>query len=222
FRHPYFARSIAEFWSRWHISLSTWFKDYLYIPLGGNRVSRSRLVLNLMVVFLISGLWHGANWTFVIWGFLHGMFLIGALVTQRWRDRWPRGGVLGRAADLLAIPVTFGLVCVSWVFFRANTLHDALLILQRIGTESVATLGAITHAGTNKLGLNELGGFGLVFPLATIVFLMVIEMLRERRPHLVAVGRYPTWAKWAVYEILLLSIIFLGTSNAQQFIYFQF
>src|SRR5207245_5872253 len=132
FRRPYAARSIQEFWRRWHISLSTWFRDYVYIPLGGSRGSAWRTAANIMIVFLLSGLWHGANWTFVVWGALHGAAVTVGMATARLRarlrcaahlDRWPRAARAG------SIFVTFALVCLGWAFFRSRTLADALVML---------------------------------------------------------------------------------------------
>ncbi len=128
FRQPYCSQSVSEFWGRWHISLSTWFRDYLYIPLGGNRVGSLRRVLNLMVTFLVSGLWHGASWTYVVWGGLNGAFLVvEGLISPRLRSRSPPG-VLAAGRVL----ITFTAICVTWVFFRATTLHDAWVILTRL------------------------------------------------------------------------------------------
>ena len=126
FRNPYLAVSLADFWSRWHISLSTWFRDYVYIPLGGNRVDGLKLQRNLLITFVISGLWHGAAWTFLIWGALHGLGLIanrGLEQTAWWRDRFP---------PLAKRLVVFVFVCFAWVFFRAESLSQATTILQRI------------------------------------------------------------------------------------------
>ncbi|PIV92368.1 MAG: membrane-bound O-acyltransferase family protein, partial [Flavobacteriaceae bacterium CG17_big_fil_post_rev_8_21_14_2_50_33_15] len=123
FCRPYFASSISEFWTRWHISLSTWFKDYVYIPLGGNRVVKWRWLFNLFITFLISGLWHGANWTFVFWGALNGCYLIlEAIVFKRRRD------------GIFNIVFTFILINFAWIFFRANSITEALYIIKKIGT----------------------------------------------------------------------------------------
>ncbi|WP_221392632.1 MBOAT family protein [Dyadobacter sp. NIV53] len=135
FKRPYFSKSISEFWSRWHISLSTWFKDYLYISLGGNRVSVPRWYFNLFIVFLLSGLWHGANWTYLMWGAINGLYLIFALVLAK-----PKGyfnNFLGasrfpKVFSVFQILTTFALVCFSWIFFRANNIGDAFKIISKI------------------------------------------------------------------------------------------
>ena len=132
FRRPYFSKSIGEFWRRWHISLSTWFRDYLYIPLGGNRVKRGRWFYNLFIVFLISGLWHGANWTFVVWGALHGLYLIFGIVTGPTRERlWAKLGASATVRKWVAVFFTFHLAVLAWVFFRANNITDAAMLLQK-------------------------------------------------------------------------------------------
>jgi D-alanyl-lipoteichoic acid acyltransferase DltB (MBOAT superfamily) len=134
FNRPYFANNISEFWKRWHISLSTWFRDYLYISLGGSRVSIPRWYFNLLLVFLISGLWHGASWTYVIWGALNGLYLVFAIITQKLRDKFNRlTGIVKvpKLSRLLQILITFMLSCLAWIFFRANNVSDAFLIITR-------------------------------------------------------------------------------------------
>ncbi len=128
FNRPYFAKSIVEFWQRWHISLSSWFRDYLYIPLGGNRVAVPRWCFNIMVVFLVSGLWHGANWTFIVWGALHGVYVIAGVATFAWQRKFlriRRHARIGWSRRWIEAFVTFHLVLIAWVFFRAASLSDA-------------------------------------------------------------------------------------------------
>ncbi|MCQ3980575.1 MAG: MBOAT family protein, partial [Anaerolineae bacterium] len=135
FRRPYLARSPLEFWQRWHISLSTWFRDYLYISLGGNRVSLPRWYLNLMIVFLVSGLWHGAAWTFVLWGGLHGLYVVGDVASKSLRGKLAQRLGLDRQPTIqvmLSGFVTFSLVCLAWVFFRANSVAEAFLLLNNL------------------------------------------------------------------------------------------
>ena len=133
FRRPYFAQSIREFWQRWHISLSTWFRDYVYISLGGNRVVKWRWYYNLFITFLVSGLWHGAEWTFVIWGALHGFYMVFAIWTTRLRENANRITGISKYRGLYQftqILVTFVLVYFAWIFFRANNTQDAFLIIK--------------------------------------------------------------------------------------------
>src|SRR5215211_4458511 len=150
FDHPYFARSISDFWRRWHISLSTWFRDYLYIPLGGNRVARPRWYANLFITFLVSGLWHGARWTFVVWGALHGAYLILALVSGDARARVRSALGLERHPTVLRLwqtTATFALVGVAWVFFRAASLVDAWYVVTHLASGLGGQLSAIVARG---------------------------------------------------------------------------
>ena len=151
FNRPYHSQSIAEFWRRWHISLSTWFRDYVYIPLGGNRLSVPRWYANILVVFLVSGLWHGARWTYVIWGALHGIFLIVGAVTEKFRARITAAIGLGRHPffhNPLRVLFTFALVNLGWIFFRASSVRDAWQILTRLFT---GWTDICTFAGLRKL-----------------------------------------------------------------------
>ena len=135
FNRPYYAKSVSEFWQRWHISLSQWFSDYLYIPLGGKRVSHQRWYSNLMIVFLVSGLWHGANWTFVIWGALHGFYLIVGILTSGIRHKIIKLSGLNRMPGLhrfIRTGCTFSLICFAWIFFRAESVNDAFYIVSHL------------------------------------------------------------------------------------------
>ncbi|MGN6530157.1 MAG: MBOAT family O-acyltransferase, partial [Ginsengibacter sp.] len=137
FNRPYFARNISEFWKRWHISLSTWFRDYLYISLGGNRVTIPRWYLNLLIVFVISGLWHGANWTYIIWGALNGFYLVFAIITYEYRKKITGFFGIDKLPKLnyfLQIFTTFILSCFAWIFFRADKVTDAFSIIKKIST----------------------------------------------------------------------------------------
>jgi D-alanyl-lipoteichoic acid acyltransferase DltB (MBOAT superfamily) len=201
FNQPYFATSIQNFWRRWHISLSTWFRDYLYIPLGGNRVSRERWLFNLFITFVISGLWHGANWTFVIWGALHGGYLIvEALMGKKKRE------------GLHNVVLTFFLVNLAWIFFRANTVGDAFLIVREI----------FTRPGQLFIP----GGADIVAPVYTvigIVALLLIEVKREYFDDSFTVFRHRSeWVRMLGYSLLLAGILYLGVFGESQFIYFQF
>lgn len=218
FRQPYFSHSIAEFWRRWHISLSTWFRDYLYIPLGGNRVTRPRWLWNLMIVFVVSGLWHGANWTFVFWGFLHGFYLVFSISTHSLRQRlvrmlrldaWPR---LHRG---LQWAITLHLVLFAWIFFRANSLDDAILILQQ--------LTVIEFSVQELLRINvEIGWGELGLAFASIVLLLMVDWLDSRQQIQPVVFARPRALRWIAYYALLLGILFFGVYNHTEFIYFQF
>lgn len=203
FATPYFARSVGEFWRRWHISLSTWFRDYVYIPLGGNRVNEGRRALNLGVTFILSGLWHGANWTFVIWGGLHGLFCMigqwmrprdGEAVDVRSRD-W---------SDVFRMARTFGLVCLGWVFFRADSLTHAI--------------GFLRHTVTHLDSMPDL----MALPFTLCLTLVVVEWLQRRREHPLQIDHVPVMGRWCLYYACALSVIVLGEPRAKAFIYFQF
>ncbi|MCB0338516.1 MAG: MBOAT family protein, partial [Bdellovibrionales bacterium] len=137
FRTPYFSKSIAEFWRRWHISLSTWFRDYLYIPLGGNRGSTFMWCRNLLIVFILSGIWHGANWTFAVWGLLHGMFLVCAVGSKRVLSRVRENLYVPSLPGFVKILITFHIVLLSWIFFRANSISDACYVLYHLFSPTI-------------------------------------------------------------------------------------
>lgn len=204
FRRPYLAQNIGEFWNRWHISLSTWFKDYLYIPLGGNRVSQSRNYLNVFITFVVSGIWHGANWTFVIWGFLHGSY--NAVQKFLGIDKLKfNNSILLRS---LMILINFSLVCLAWVFFRANSTADAFLILRKIFTNFGAPF---TDLPTLAFGL-----FGL-----SILFIKEISDEFFPNSNFFFESRNPIVAASAS-ALLIVIILSIGVFDGGQFIYFQF
>jgi len=212
FNRPYFAKSISEFWKRWHISLSTWFKDYLYISLGGNKVSIPRWYLNLFIVFLISGLWHGANWTFIIWGGLNGFYLVFAIVTQKTRKRI--NSLLGidrfvTIHSLIQILFTFILTCFAWIFFRAESLSIAFEIINKIFTST----GPIYFENPSVLILSFFG----------ITFLIAIEIKNEYYRGSFSFFENPDWLiRNLAYAVLILITLTFGVFDGGQFIYFQF
>lgn len=211
FNRPYFSRSISEFWSRWHISLSTWFRDYLYISIGGNRVSIPRWYLNLFIVFLISGLWHGANWTFIIWGALNGFYLVFALISAKLRRRVNKLILLDkfpRLNNLLQILVTFILACFAWVFFRAESADQAFTIINKI----------IFFGG--KLYIGEQDNF--IYSLVSILLLLVIEFKNEYYGKIKFLNNSRVVLRWASYILIILYIGMFGVFDGGQFIYFQF
>jgi D-alanyl-lipoteichoic acid acyltransferase DltB (MBOAT superfamily) len=211
FNRPYFSRSISEFWKRWHISLSTWFKDYLYISLGGNRVSIPRWYINLFIVFTISGLWHGANWTYIIWGAINGFYLVFAIFTAKWRKSINSLLYLDRLPKLhnaLQIGITFVLACFAWVFFRANTTADAFHILS-----SIITLNGPLFVDYPQLA----------YGFAAILFLLFIEYRQEHHHHQQLPIRTKYWfVEQAAYIGLMVIIMAAGVFDGSQFIYFQF
>lgn len=220
FDKPYLSRSISEFWSRWHISLSSWFRDYVYIPLGGNRVGKERWYFNLFVTFLLSGLWHGANWTFVIWGGLNGFYLIFSLVSQRARDAFNRATGLARAPALHSVVstlITFTLIGIAWVFFRAHTLTDALHVLR--AAIAVPTLHQIVPDAVRAEGISK---FEVLYGFLLISGLMTLEVISTRVSVVKKFRMQPVWVRWPVYYATCMAIWLLGISTEQAFIYFQF
>lgn len=215
FKRPYLSRSIREFWSRWHISLSTWFRDYTYIPLGGNRVVKWRWYYNLFITFLVSGLWHGANWTFVIWGALHGAYLVLAIMTQKSRDKLAQKSGLYKIPhlnSLINLTWTFVLVYLAWIFFRANNVNDAFLIIGNI-------LNPQTWGGEIQL-FNFVSDFYLSFILIGV--LIIIEILWEKYQLIDKLQAQSRLVKWILMVVVLLAIIILGKWDQSDFLYFQF
>jgi D-alanyl-lipoteichoic acid acyltransferase DltB (MBOAT superfamily) len=209
FETPYFSRSIGEFWSRWHISLSTWFRDYLYIPLGGNRVSVARNFFNLLAVFVVSGLWHGARWTFIIWGALHGSYLIAERLVTLARNRWMPGSFRGKESALLStfrLVLTFHLVLLAWVFFRADDLAVAGRILRKM----LFVNGPVFWDPVIVTGVGAIGA------------LVIFEIFNRRTNFWNALDRYPHAFRVAYSLILLFWIVLFGADSGTQFIYFQF
>lgn len=222
FNRPYHSRTISEFWKRWHISLSTWFRDYLYISLGGNRVSVPRWYFNLFFVFLVSGFWHGANWTFIAWGALHGFYLVFAIVFEKY------GGKLYRITNfhgkhtfhtIMQVLSTFILAMVAWVFFRANTVHDAVYIIGRFPAAVKDILHSIKAHQMPWLGKLEVD-LGLCFSL--IFFMEFIHYLQIKTHLIEYVSRKPIFVRWGIYYTMLLLILFFGVFHDTAFIYFQF
>ena len=221
FSRPYFSKSIPEFWRRWHISLSSWFKDYLYIPMGGNRVSVPRWYLNLFVVMLICGFWHGANWTFVVWGGLHGIYLVFSAFTQKMREKIRKAIGLDRVPRLhngLKIVVTFFLVCFAWIFFRANSISDAIYIISHL------------FAGWMGLGIQALKAtpffgplkFQLVVGVVSVGILLLIHLLQGGNHFDQWLSKKRISLRWAVYYSMVLAILLFGHFGSKEFIYFQF
>ncbi|MBP6609930.1 MAG: MBOAT family protein [Paludibacter sp.] len=209
FRRPYLSKSFSEFWSRWHISLSTWFRDYVYFPLGGNRKGARRTAINIMIVFMLSGLWHGASWNFVIWGSLNGLFLI-------FFDKLFK---LERATGYKRVLASL-FVLLSWtvslVFFRAHTFADALAVIQQIGFSHTESL---YNYGLNSKEFN--------FVILLIAGMMLYEIISERFGENLQNRFYKGKAiiRWCLYLALVFSIIYFGSygsANDNTFIYFQF
>ncbi len=231
FKSPYLAKSIKEFWGRWHISLSTWFRDYVYIPLGGSRVSKGRHIFNTVFTMLVSGLWHGANWTFVIWGGLHGVYQVIERLLKNGRlkkifDAAPsynEKGSLTVKSRLYFIGqtiVTFAMVSFAWIFFRADSMSDAIFVVTHLHNGVIhfpnAFLKMMIDMGFNNFSITKMA-LGLVA-------LMVYDYFSQKRDLLKDFGRLPLVVRWLVYTGLVCMIIVLKLhgGTTQSFIYFQF
>lgn len=230
FRSPYLAQTVGEFWRRWHISLSSWFRDYLYIPLGGNRVPRLRLYLNLAIVFLVSGLWHGANWTFIAWGGLHGAYMIASVATARVRSgiaaalRTPQIPFLPALARTL---LTFHLVTLAWIFFRADSIHTAFFLITHIFTGMGAAVSTGFAAGPaafvkSVFSFSGIETIKIVIALVSLSALAAVEIINTRFNLKNALLRSPIWLRWPAYYTLFFWIIVFGEFGDKNFIYFQF
>lgn len=211
FNRPYFSRNISEFWKRWHISLSSWFMDYLYIPLGGSRVKIPRWFFNLFIVFIISGIWHGADWTFVFWGAINGFYLISAIVIGKKRDKVYRRLGINMDSNIFRfyqIITTFILACFAWIFFRANNLDDAFTIVATIFQFG----GSLWISNPSMMLYSLMGIFLLIF----------IEYNQEFFNRSVPYIRLNRAYRYGLYAGMAISILLFGVFDGGQFIYFQF
>jgi D-alanyl-lipoteichoic acid acyltransferase DltB (MBOAT superfamily) len=224
FDRPYHSKSIHEFWGRWHISLSSWFKDYLYISLGGNRVSIPRWYFNLFIVFLVSGLWHGANWTFVIWGALHGFYLVFALFTKNISNTFTKFIGLNKFPainNFLKILTTFLLVTFAWIFFRANSVSDAFYIVKHLFAGLHPYFSSLFHHARVRLGLG-LSYSELLIGVIAIVLMEIIHVMQNKYSIRDWIRSKPAYIRWSIYYAIVIMIIFFGVYENRQFIYFQF
>lgn len=220
FRQPYFALNIQDFWRRWHISLTSWFTDYLYIPLGGNRKGELRKYLNILIVFTVSGLWHGASWNFVIWGALHGLYRIAGNLSQKVSMRFsfiPKDNHLSFSRRIGKIAKTFLFVDIAWVFFASDSLRHAVKIFRQMFTSFQTT-------SIYELGLTHGNWFMLCFSL---VILCAVDILHETGHSVYKIVYCQTlWFRWLLYLGLIWGTILFGiygiSYDAGQFIYFQF
>lgn len=209
FRQPYLATSVKDFWRRWHISLSSWFSDYVYIPLGGNRVRPFRHFVNLFVTFLVSGIWHGAAYTFVVWGAYHGLLQCIHTACRKWTSISFPDNALFRSVN---IACTFILMLAGWIFFRANSLSDAFLAFRKIADER-----GILYNGNGKPAI--------VLPILLIGLLMIVELVheyRDRHPLRSGSSESPLWKSAALTTFFIILILTTAKFESGQFIYFQF
>lgn len=226
FRTPYFSTSLREFWQRWHISLSSWFRDYVYIPLGGGRVSAERRIMNLMITFVVSGLWHGASWTFVIWGAIHGVVLsIESLFRTSKNESLDLTAVqvVGKwMRSVIKMAFVFSIVCVAWVFFRAQNLGDAILLLGNSFTGLPSQLSSWQELDLAMRSFVPSAKEFKFLGYAMILF-AIVELQLKNQNFSEWIGKWPTVPRWAMYNLVAIAIVYLGAFNkSSQFIYFQF
>ncbi len=211
FSFPYFSRDIAEFWRRWHISLSNWFRDYLYIPLGGSRFGKWKAVRNTLIIFVVSGFWHGANWTFIAWGTFHALLFLPLLLLERNRvntNTVAENRFFPNLKELFQMTFTFFLVVLGWIFFRAKDINHALDYLSTLFSKS------IFYAPVYGFGFNK----SFIF----ILFMLLVEWVQREKQHgLELSGVKNKYVKWSIYYALILVIFEFG-ANSKSFIYFQF
>ena len=211
FAFPYFSRDIAEFWRRWHISLSSWFRDYLYIPLGGSKGGTWMKVRNTLIIFLVSGFWHGANWTFIIWGLLNAIYIIPSIIVFKTNrnhlDIVAQGRNFPSLKELFSIGITFSMTVLAWIFFRSESVHLAISFISEMFSRSLFTIPTIRPT--------------MLF--ASLILFLVIEWLgREQQYAIADFGlEWPKPVRWATYSAIALSIFYFSGSDLQ-FIYFQF
>jgi len=215
FAFPYFSRDIAEFWRRWHISLSSWFKDYLYIPLGGSKCGMWMKIRNTFIIFLVSGFWHGANWTFIVWGFLNALYIMPSIIFNTHRnnlDIAAKGKLLPTVKDFLSIGLTFSLTVFAWVFFRAANVSHAVSYISEIFSSSLFKIPYFPGMGKRTL----------LIIFLTCAFLIVEWLGREQQYAIAHLGvKWHKSVRWAMYYSIILAIYFFAGSE-HQFIYFQF
>lgn len=215
FNSPYFSQSIREFWSRWHISLSTWFRDYVYIPLGGNRRGKLRNAINLLVTFFVSGLWHGANWTFVIWGGIHG---IAQVIENKFIPKNKVNNSKG-IVWMIRVIIVFCFCSFAWIFFASNTVSDALYIIRHM-IDGIDSPVAYLRDGFTSIGLEKRT---LLFLMPSLLGLMIYDYKSLKVDVIKTISNKKMTIRWTIYILFLLWMIFnIPTTNATEFIYFQF
>ncbi len=236
FNSPYFATSIPDFWKRWHISLTSWFRDYLYIPLGGNRKGEFRKYLNISIVFLVSGLWHGARLNFVVWGLIHAIMQVVSLTTEKKRSVLRKKYVpkkLCGVYNFLRILMTFALTTFAWIFFRANNLSDAFIVIKNMFTPYPLLSDFLNTASFSSMtGLYQAYFPAAVFNLrevilvtVCIVIMFVVEFIRQKGGIQTKFEKLPFFIRWPILYIFIFAILIFGvygSTAVQQFIYFQF
>ena len=218
FRTPYFSRNIAEFWKRWHISLSTWFRDYLYIPLGGSRLSKLLTIRNIFIIFIVSGFWHGANWTFIIWGGLNALYFVPVFLMKKNRtyvNQHINAGLKPNLKELINILLTFGITTFAWIFFRSKTVSDSIDYIQ--GVFNPNNFFELKMAITYNVDIRPL--------IVYLTFFLLIEWYYRNKEYVFAPNNtkvFGVFIKYLIYLLVIISIILSIKNEASSFIYFQF
>ena len=214
FAFPYFSRDIAEFWRRWHISLSTWFRDYLYIPLGGSKGGTFNKVKNTFIIFIVSGFWHGANWTFIVWGALNALYFLPLLLLNKNRKNLEvvaLNKLLPSFGELIKIGTTFSLTVFAWIFFRSENITHAFSYISGIFSKSILSVPRFS------------GSDSAVIIVGLVVVFTIIEWLgREQEFAIAGLGlKWKRVFRWTFYYLIIFAIFYFG-GKEQEFIYFQF
>ena len=215
FNVPYFSRNIAEFWRRWHISLTTWFRDYVYIPLGGSRVSKSKVIRNTFIIFLVSGFWHGANWTFIAWGAFHAILFLPLILTgknRKYTNQVAEGRFLPTLKEIGQILLTFFLAVIGWIIFRSATISDSVHYIVGLCDASLFSVPWMKTVNS------------FVLLVGSILMMLVIEWLQRNNEHGLSLNKTLTHplVRWGLYLLITLMVFVLQSNKAVQFIYFQF
>lgn len=214
FAFPYFSRDIAEFWRRWHISLSSWFKDYLYIPLGGSKGGNWMRIRNTFIIFIVSGFWHGANWTFIVWGALNALFILPSIIMKTNRNNLEtvaQGNLLPTVKEFFQMTITFTLAVFAWIFFRAENITHALSYISGIFSKSLFSIPTITPH------------FPVLIIIILIIIFTIIEWLGREQQYAIAIlgTKWKSSLRYAMYYAIIIAIFWFAGKD-QQFIYFQF
>lgn len=209
FAYPYFSRDIAEFWRRWHISLSTWFRDYVYIPLGGSRGNQYQKIRNIIVIFVVSGFWHGANWTFLVWGLLNGLYFLPLMLIKANRNNMgitAEGRILPSLKEGFQMILTFFITLIAWVFFRSNNVGQAFEYL----------------SGMFSYSLFSIPQFDFLKLTPLVLIFIIIEWFSREKNHALEISGWPVSLRWATYLIIGFVVLLSFDKSPQAFIYFQF
>ena len=214
FSFPYFSRDIAEFWRRWHISLSTWFRDYIYIPLGGSRVSTVKKIRNIFIIFIVSGFWHGANWTFIIWGLLNAIYFLPLMILNKNRNNLniiAKDKNLPNLKEIISVIFTFFFTVIAWIFFRSDNVTKAISYITNLLDLSIFTLPQIISPKIDML-----------YTYCMLFIFLIFEWINRDKYFGLDIKNYKKKLRWFLYLFFVLLIMFFGVFKNDTFIYFQF